>query len=183
MVHLLGRGRNAAQPLLQQADAGGQILGQELFRQGPQVALELVEQLRIVGTHAGQLAIGGMNAGHHPHLIKSIVLILLIGLPEQGRLHAVVVQSEGLLQIAKLGGGLRASLIDQVDAVVEPRADVGVEGLQRIVEGGIEQAHLVAAGGDDPLIRVQQQMFLLAVGRLPLPAQGDLVGPGHGREH
>ncbi|MNG85062.1 hypothetical protein D3C76_823160 [compost metagenome] len=73
-------------------------------------------------------------------------------------------QGEGLLQIAKLGRRLRAVLVDLVDAVVEPGADVGVEGLQRIVEGGIEQRHLVAAGREDPLVRAQLQVLALTVG-------------------
>ncbi|MNN19386.1 hypothetical protein D3C81_1326280 [compost metagenome] len=63
MIHLLGRGGDAAQPLLQQVDAGGQILGRKLPGQGFEIPLELVEQLRVVGPHAGQLAIGRVHAG------------------------------------------------------------------------------------------------------------------------
>ncbi|MNH12114.1 hypothetical protein D3C79_716490 [compost metagenome] len=143
----------------------------------------MIEQLGVIGPHAGQLAIGRVHAGQHPHLVEGIFLILLIGLPELVRLQAVVVQGEGLLQVAKLGGGLRAALVDLVDAVVEPRADVGVEGLQRIVEGGVEQGHLMTAGRDDALIRAQLQMLELAVGGLPLPAEVDLLGTGRGGKH
>ncbi|MNC60366.1 hypothetical protein D3C75_1102380 [compost metagenome] len=92
-------------------------------------------------------------------------------------------QGKGLLQVTKLGGCLGAVVVDLVDAVVEPGADVGVEGLQRIVEGGVEQGHLMTAGRDDALIRAQLQMLELAVGGLPLPAEVDLLSPGRGGKH
>ncbi|MNN19385.1 hypothetical protein D3C81_1326270 [compost metagenome] len=85
-------------------------------------------------------------------------------------------QGKGLLQVTKLGGCLGAVVVDLVDAVVEPGADVGVEGLQRVVECGVELRHLVAAGREDALVRGQLQVLALAVGGLPLPAHVDLIG-------
>ncbi len=146
VVHLLGRGGDAAQPLLQQGDAGGEILGRKLLCQGFEVSLELIEQLGVVGAHAGQLLIGRVHAGLDPHLVEGVLLILPVGLPELGGFEAAVVQGKGLFQVAELGGRLRAVLVDLVDAVVEARTDVGVECFQREVEGGVELCHLVTAG-------------------------------------
>ena len=182
MIHLLGLGRDGVQPLLQQADAGGEILGGKLAGQRLEGVLEVVEEPRVVGPHAGQLAIGGMHAGHHHHLVEGVILILLVRLPEELRLHAVIVQGEGLLQRAKLGGGLGAVLIDEIDAVVEPGPYVGVQGLQRLGEGGIEQLHLVLARCQGLIIRRQLKVLVLTARRLPLPAHLDLAGMSCGRE-
>ncbi|MNH18295.1 hypothetical protein D3C79_779930 [compost metagenome] len=146
MIHLLRWGGDGVQPLLQQMHAGGQILGRELLGKGFQIPLELIEQLGIIGSHTGQFAIGRMHAGQDPHLVEGILLILLIGLPELDRFHAVVVQGKGLLQITEFGGGFGAALIDLVDAAVKPRTDVGVERLKWKVERGVDQRHLVTTG-------------------------------------
>ncbi len=53
VIHLFRLGRDGVQPLLQQADAGGEILGGKLAGQRLEGVLEVVEEPRVVGPHAG----------------------------------------------------------------------------------------------------------------------------------
>lgn len=134
----------------------------------------MVKQLGVIGPHTGQFDVGGMDTGQHHHLLEGIFLILFISLPEFPRFRAVIPGCEGLFQAEELGGRVGAILVDLAEAVVEPGADIGVQGFYGMIEGSIEQHHLVLALCQGLVIGLQLEMLLLAVGGLPLPVEFDL---------